>query len=811
MKRRLSYEMLAVFGSRIGVAMMGTVTGILLARGLGPHDRGLLALVLLLPSTLMTVTKLGITQANVYCVRREGARLDEVATNSLVLGLGLSAICCIATWLLRDVLATTVMRGVPMWALALALVRLPLLLVDNFFCGVLQAMGNFSLYNRRTLAGAAFVLVLLAVAKLFWDLDLQSAVLVYTAVPTIVVVSLLVATHRMVPFGWRPNGALLERQMRFGLKSYVQILTMHLLFRIDVYMVSYFLDPAQTAFYSLALHFTEMILEIPQAVGWVIYPKMASLQKEDVHRLTAQACRRTILLTATGGLGAVLFGPVLIPLWYGSDFAAASRPLAFATVGAVMMSIFTILSRDFTSRNRQRVNINAGLTALVSNVALNIALIPVMGISGVALATSLAYMMAAIMLLIPFRYDSGLSMREVLVPNAEDVRFVWNAARDGLGRWIPILRPRPPLVSANRSTAEIKESPVTFVPCESAEEWDALVAKQPHGTVFHRMVWLRMVAERRTAQLQALVVHQGEEAVGVFPLFVRRRGLFRIAMSPPPQAATPYLGPLVPAQLIAPVVAALRQRLRTQRISYFEIRFQPEPDAAGRSTPGFEMEKRATFLLDLRPGPDQLWAKSLSSSCRRAIRKATNSGVQIVEGDLEENLDRYFDMAKQVYAKSNRPPSLDRNDYAALAALARSGGGVKVLFAYHEGRLVSGGIFPYDERTIYYLDGASDLTGQDVRPNNLLHWEVIRWACEQGLSSYDMVGAGIESIARFKRGFGPAEIPYMYAYCSLDRVTGAARSIYGRLAPAVRSVQHTVQKWTARNQGGVAVETPSNE
>jgi O-antigen/teichoic acid export membrane protein len=438
-RRRLSHDAFDVFGSRTAVTLMGTITGVILARVLGPHDRGLLALVLLLPSTLMTVMKLGVTQANVYCVKREGAPVNQVAANSLalalLLGLGIGAI----VWMFRGTLLTTVMREVPPWALLLALYRLPFALIDNYFCGVLQAIDNFSLYNRRTVAGAVLVLVLTVGACLVGRLDLLGAVLIYTVVATLVVIALLVGTHTVIPFGLRPHGDLLRRQVRFGVKSYTQVLAMHLLFRIDVYMVAYYLNPAQTAFYSLALHFTEMILEIPQAVGWVIYPRMASLQKEQVHQLTAQASRRTMLLTGLGGLAVAIFGPVIVPLWYGKAFAPAVRPLTLATLGMVSMSVFTIVTRDFTSRDKQSVNIRAGTAALLSNVGLNLFMIPAFGISGAALATSFSYTLAAVMVLIPFRRDSGIALWEALVPRREDVRFVWQALWQGVGRYgIPL-------------------------------------------------------------------------------------------------------------------------------------------------------------------------------------------------------------------------------------------------------------------------------------------------------------------------------------------------------------------------------------
>jgi O-antigen/teichoic acid export membrane protein len=425
---RLANDIIDVFGSRTAVTVLGTVTGIILARALGPHDRGILALVLLLPSTMMTVTKLGLTQANVYCVRREGAPIGNVAANSLALGLGLGLGIGTLAWLFRSTLLSTVMRQVPAWALLLALARLPSLLIDNYFCGVLQAANNFSLYNRRTVFGATAILLAVVGLRVTWHLDLLTSVLVYTITTTVVVVALLVGTARLVHFRLQPDWSLLTRQLRFGMKSYTQILAMHLLFRIDVYMVAYFLDAAQTAFYSLALHFTEMILEIPQAVGWVIYPRLASSDKEDVHRLTAQACRRTVLLTALGGLAAAVLGPFIVPLWYGKAFAPASKPLMIATVGMVMMSVFTIITRDFTSRNKQAVNIRAGAVALVSNVALNVFAIPALGISGAALATSVSYSLAALMVIIPYHRESGIALVDALVPQAEDVRFVWNVA-----------------------------------------------------------------------------------------------------------------------------------------------------------------------------------------------------------------------------------------------------------------------------------------------------------------------------------------------------------------------------------------------
>ena len=89
-----------------------------------------------------------------------------------------------------------------------------------------------------------------------------------------------------------------------------------------------------------------------------------------------------------------------------------------------MMSVFTIITRDFTSRNKQAVNIRAGAVALVTNVVLNVFMIPNLrhfrrgaGDQHFVLARG-----AHGHDRVPSRV--GIALTEVLIPRIDDVRFV---------------------------------------------------------------------------------------------------------------------------------------------------------------------------------------------------------------------------------------------------------------------------------------------------------------------------------------------------------------------------------------------------
>ncbi len=427
-------DTLGILGTRVAWSVMGVVSGVILARWLGPHDRGVLALVLLVPSTVLTLVKLGISQATVYFINRKEATADQVASNSVLLALALGTVSAALVWALRDTVLHGFLDDIPAWALLLALLRVPLLLLDNYLYGVLQATSQFGIYNRRLLQSEALRLVLVVVLVMGLDLGLPAAVAIYTVIGFVNIGWLLATMRRTIHFTAGLDRRLLSRMLSFGLRSYVQVATAHLLLRVSVYLVQWFLGPAQTAFYALGMHFTELVLEIPQAIGLVLYPKLAALPEEEIHRLTAQTCRRTLMITVPAAIALALVGPWIIVLWYGAPYAPAGEPLPWAAAGVAMMSIFVIITRDFTARSKQRVNTAAGLVALATNVALSLVLIPRLGIVGAAMATALAYIGACAILIGFFLAESRLRLRDVLIPTGEDVRYYLGIAERGLAR-----------------------------------------------------------------------------------------------------------------------------------------------------------------------------------------------------------------------------------------------------------------------------------------------------------------------------------------------------------------------------------------
>ncbi|MFN8545926.1 MAG: flippase [Candidatus Binatia bacterium] len=419
--RRLVRDSLGVFGAQVAITLLGVVTGVITARTLGPRDRGLFQLLTLLPVTLSNFAKLGIPQANVYFMRRRGASPSDVATNSLWLALSLGGVLAGVCWFGRHWLLAHVLKQAPERALPMVLALLPFVLLQAFLLGLLQAQERFREYSFQQVAPTVLGLVGMSVALLWLKAGLVGAVVTQSVVVAFVTTWLVVRVHRTAPLQMRWNGELAAGMLSFGGKSYLQTLASTLHFRIDQYMIAYLLDPTQVGYYAIAVNLTNLLLKIPDATGTVLFPRLAGATDRDAHVATSRVCRHTLLITVAVGLVYAVLGPFVIRLLYGQRFVASIVPMQLMLPGIVMISLYLILTRNFTSRNRQEVNLVAAFAALAINVGCNWVLIPRWGIAGAAVSTAVSYSVAALILLVVFVRESGHSVSETVLVRPGEV------------------------------------------------------------------------------------------------------------------------------------------------------------------------------------------------------------------------------------------------------------------------------------------------------------------------------------------------------------------------------------------------------
>jgi O-antigen/teichoic acid export membrane protein len=401
---------------------MNIATGVLTARFLGPHDRGLYSLLLMIPHTLEVLLKLGIAPANIYMICREKVKSSSIVSNSVLFAFGLGAIALLVLPF-RDILGEKMLANVSGWYLSVAVALVPFYILTTYLTSILYALNHFQAATRRTLVSAGFRLAGTFLVLVVLHKGLFEAFLVSVVVGVLTAVWLLATVSARTSVSLRPNIEVASTTLRFGLKSHAQTLLTALHLRLDHFLIALFLGPSEVAFYAIASHIAELIGSIHRPVSIVLYPRFASTSDARIHDTTITVCRHVLFLEAIAAAAILLGSKLVIGVLYGPDYLPAVQPLFILIPGVLMLSIFNLLTRNFMSRDKQQITIAAGTAGLAVNILLNIILVPMLGISGAALASTISYSLATVLLLVAFRRHSGIPLMEVVRVRRTDFEF----------------------------------------------------------------------------------------------------------------------------------------------------------------------------------------------------------------------------------------------------------------------------------------------------------------------------------------------------------------------------------------------------
>jgi len=334
---------------------------------------------------------------------------------------------------------------------------------------------------------------------------------------------------------------------------------------------------------------------------------------------------------------------------------------------------------------------------------------------------------------------------------------------------------------------------------EDSEEWDKLVENSPHGTIFHTWKWLKIAEKHTNSKLYPIIGYKGTKPVGIYPFFLIRKKGVKLLFSPPPKTLLLYLGPTFSdfQKLKQSMKESLFMEFQTEvdnfitsklKGNYIRIRTSPGLlDSRPLRWAGYHVEPLYTYVMDLTKGTDNIW-NGFNKELRRNINKAQKEDIKVEEGSKEE-IYIINELLRQRFEEQGYRSSKDYyRSYLSDVYEAFYPQNLRIFVAKYSGEIITGQI------AICYSDKISLWAGSPKTnilrgtPNDLLQWEIIKWACKHGFRQYEIMDAGDDPRLRhFKAKFNPELVPWYSAvkysspiFKGLERT---ARFVYSKLGP----------------------------
>jgi lipid II:glycine glycyltransferase (peptidoglycan interpeptide bridge formation enzyme) len=145
-------------------------------------------------------------------------------------------------------------------------------------------------------------------------------------------------------------------------------------------------------------------------------------------------------------------------------------------------------------------------------------------------------------------------------------------------------------------------------------------------------------------------------------------------------------------------------------------------------------------------------------SVRRNIKKAERSGLAVrIDGSLP-SVKRFYRLNCLTRRRLGYP-SQPFSFFRRIHHYVLSPGYGTVVSVFLTNSCIASAIYFYFGRQAIFKFGASDMRHQDLRPNNLVMWEAMKWLRDKGIQTMSFGRTNLldRGLLRYKRGWGTVE------------------------------------------------------
>jgi CelD/BcsL family acetyltransferase involved in cellulose biosynthesis len=271
----------------------------------------------------------------------------------------------------------------------------------------------------------------------------------------------------------------------------------------------------------------------------------------------------------------------------------------------------------------------------------------------------------------------------------------------------------------------------------SRGEWESFLEKSISGNLQQSFDYGEvMKMSNQHNRVMRLLASDGGSVVGLFQAIFHRKFGFGVRLN----AGGGYgFGPVVSSKdeehILRGLLSSLEKSSIKNRVSEGFV-FRPESDQVLESMGYAISDVVHSYKVGLQKDAEGLW-KSIAHNKRRNIKKAQEQGAEVVQLKSYDALVSFYEMYD---ASSERVGfmSYSFNYFNSYLRVFGARDKVRVFLTVFKGQPVAGVFVVVHGDTAYALAAGSRKDVWQVRPNDLLHWKAMEWACGEGFSWYHM-------------------------------------------------------------------------
>lgn len=293
------------------------------------------------------------------------------------------------------------------------------------------------------------------------------------------------------------------------------------------------------------------------------------------------------------------------------------------------------------------------------------------------------------------------------------------------------------------------------------EDWDSFVDAHPFGSVYHHSGWHMVMEKTYGFSTEYHIIYDGDNKIQAAIPSVTLRNPFgrkRLISYPFSDRCDPLVKDRQEYLALSESISGFS---RENRIGSIEIRVCMAKKITGGETNGGYFN----FVLGIDADPGALFRNLHKGCIQRAVRKAQKGGIDVIRAGSIEYVKPFYRL-HVLTRKRHGAPVQPLRFFKNLWDTLYPKGMLSLLLAKKDGEYAAGIVLLHHKDVTYYKFGASKTEHMGTGANQLLMWEAIKKAAEDGYRAFDFgrTHAGNRGLMEYKTRWGAEKVPMGYIY-----------------------------------------------
>ena len=419
----MTYTKLAVKGAAtilvisLIAAFLGYVVRVILARNLTIEDFGLFYAIFAFLSLIGLFKSLGFDKALAKFIPELLSKKDNDGIKSSIMYVTIiqlitNTIIIVLVYIFSDFLAASYFNSEN----ASGILKLMAIafFIDSFMQVIKTAFQGFK--KMVYFAGIDLIRMLLIIAVILLGLNrgygILSPVYAYIIVPILLLMIFgFILTRKAFPDFFKSrffvDKKLLKNISHYSIFILATTIGGTILGYTDIVMLTYFSGLTAVALYSVALPTSRILIYFPRAIAGVLLPVTSELWAKKKFGMIREGMeslyKYSIIIIVPLVFMMFSFSDLIIKVFFPLGYVEASLTLKILSIGMIFATLTGISVNFFAGIGKPQISSLIIYTSALFNLVANFILIPIFGIVGAAITTTLSHFIAMVMGLIKTR------------------------------------------------------------------------------------------------------------------------------------------------------------------------------------------------------------------------------------------------------------------------------------------------------------------------------------------------------------------------------------------------------------------------